>query len=292
MRGIALCIALIGVLLSAIPFRAAGDDSVAAPVSQIPQSVVAPDLDAGAPAGTVGIDASLLTSSNFKPLESADHAAEASLVVVPNVRLSRVARLSVRGAVTKNLENEQEWKIQDTRVAIGRDPIALNPYLQLAPAVGGVAPTSEESRKGASLIAGGYAQSLVSGDLAGIGLGRLEPSYRLRATKNFHEMTTAFSGEANTSFSLEHRASLDLRLAPKLRIGAMFLYATGWTYAATPKSNFELDQSLTYEPSDALGISVGHNNAGTSFKDNGRDSNIAVFNENDSTLYVSLTFKQ
>lgn len=67
-----------------------------------------------------------------------------------------------------------------------------------------------------------------------------------------------------------------------------FANRTRLTYRNSVKSTFDISEEVSYSVNRNIQLAVGHTNAGSTLKPNGTDSNIDLYNENNSSVYASL----
>lgn len=148
-----------------------------------------------------------------------------------------------------------------------------------------VAPASKTSTKKDQL------QTAISGR---IGLafepkdGGFFAATTLSAGRNFHAYEEDINGNVLNQYSSNQQLKLGYTL-DNWTISADYTHKTRWTYRGNVKASFELTEELEYTINKNYAVAVGHTNSGSALKPNGTDSNIDVFNENNSVVYMSLS---
>lgn len=109
----------------------------------------------------------------------------------------------------------------------------------------------------------------------------------LSVGRNFH----TYSEDINNVVLNQYSASLSMGAdyaRGDWNIGANFSYVSRWTYHNNVKTGFKSSEKIGYTVNKNISLAVGHSNEGSTLKPNGIDSNIEVFNENNSTVYLTL----
>ncbi|MEQ1721970.1 MAG: hypothetical protein ABL930_02260 [Pseudobdellovibrio sp.] len=105
--------------------------------------------------------------------------------------------------------------------------------------------------------------------------------------RNFHAYEEDINGSVLNQYSSNQSLSLGYGMGD-WSIGADFINRTRLTYKGNTKSSFEISEELGYSVSEHFSVAIGHSNGGSTLKPNGTDSNIDIYNENNSTVYGSL----
>lgn len=107
---------------------------------------------------------------------------------------------------------------------------------------------------------------------------------------NFHEFKTSLTGKSNTQYSLSQSAAFSYNVADLFGISLTGAYARSFTYNGNSKDFYSLGQSISFAPTDATEIVVGHSIGGNPLSANGIDSDIEIFNSRDSSVYAGFSF--
>jgi len=240
-----------------------------------------------------GIAANLEVANSLHEMQAAEHTSDATLLIDGSYSLSDTTKLGLRLKATQMLENEMETTFGDTQISASRKGITLNPFLTLTPKLAMTLPSSKASRLGDSLMIATSLQPKLETAFTHLGdqspLSPLKITQSLSLTKNFHTFDTSLEGKANSTVSISYNLIAAYSLSDKWEISASALRGWGNTYHGHWKNNFELSEELSYSPTDKISLAVGHANGGAAYKENGTDSNIRIFNPNDSTVYGSLS---
>ena len=199
--------------------------------------------------------------------------------------------LSTKLSLDQDLEDSREKTVElrAMSAALGRKPLPLGEWIQWAPRLSAQFPVNEELATNQSLILGLSFGNRFSLDSQALNLPRWSFSYLLGATKNFHEFVETLDGRINNSFSLSNAVGIGYSFTKTLRLSLSGGLSSVWNYNGTLTSVFRASQALSWRFHPNLSLSFGHENAGATLRANGVDSNLAVFDENASTLFISLS---
>ncbi len=105
-------------------------------------------------------------------------------------------------------------------------------------------------------------------------------------TKFFHKFKTNNLGDGNTSYKTSSGLKLNYQWNQIIGgiQGHLFNY---WNYDNDQKNFFSLDTSVGFL-TKKYNLFIGLNNGGSTLKPNGQDSNIGLYDENQSEIYLSL----
>lgn len=110
----------------------------------------------------------------------------------------------------------------------------------------------------------------------GISLGRIVHAYEEDINGN---VLNQYSSNQNLNLNYSSGA---------WGISAGFTNRTRLTYKNTVKSYFDMNEEVNYSINSGISITLGHTNSGSTLKANGTDSNIDLYNENNSSVYAAL----
>lgn len=107
------------------------------------------------------------------------------------------------------------------------------------------------------------------------------------AARNLHAYEEDINGQVLNQYSSNQTLSAGYTYGD-WSVSVDFVNRARWTYQGNTKNTFELTEELGYAVNDAVSLAVGHTNAGAGLKPNGTDSNIDLYDENDSIVYATL----
>lgn len=214
-----------------------------------------------------------------------------TLSVLSSYRLNSIYSLSNTLTFDKEFTNDRELKARDLLFTLTRKleaPITGS-FLRVKSSL--TAPMSKASRKDSELIAG-----LSLGVTFGMGLDHIIKGlnfYYLPDMKtSFYKYETGrFSGESNVQYRVLQRLIFEYALADKFSLSFDNIYYRNWTFAGTTTDVFSFDQSIAYQVRPDLSVSVGHSIGGYALHSNGVDSNVKLFDENESQIYTGFDYR-
>ncbi len=267
------------VLASLLAGAAAKAATVGAPVS-VAQT---PELAASANRFGIRADADVATNSYQN-----DRQTESSYTLRPSYKWNDQLSSSVTVAFTKQHYETQEFLMEDSSVGLTRAKITLMRGLTWSPSVSGIIPTNKKSRVEDSLKWGANLNNALSFEVPG--LRDLTFDYTLSLRYRQYEFFTNTVGKPNYPYRISNLLGATYQATKIIDIGLTFNPVTSWTQRTNAaKTSFELTQELGAQVTPEVRLAVGHTNLANAYKENGRDSNISVYNAESSTFYGSLT---
>ena len=99
-----------------------------------------------------------------------------------------------------------------------------------------------------------------------------------------------FSGKLNPRWKLGHRLGLAYAFTDKFKISGLFGYVYKWTYESSRfDDEFYFQQSLSYAFTPDFKLSFGHLSEGRANAPNGGESNLNVFDSNESQFFTTIS---
>ncbi len=236
-----------------------------------------------------GLIADTQISTSLHEVADIDRSVDTQFVFMPSIQLNEDLKLGVKLALIQNILHERETKLKNTKLSLSHSALSLNPFLSIIPSISATFPTDTILPRRDSFLSAATAQAKVAFDFSRIGLTQLSLLTSMAATKNAHEFETNRLGESNTSLSLLASLNTTLHILQTLSLELYGERSVGFTYQGTSKNNFELTETLSYTFTPQTSFSLGHSNAGAAYRENGTDSRVALFNPNDSTVFVGMT---
>lgn len=105
--------------------------------------------------------------------------------------------------------------------------------------------------------------------------------------RNFHAYEEDINGSVLNQYSSNQSIGCGYTLG-NWNVGLDFTNRSRISYANNAKSVFEISEEIAYGVNEYISLAAGHTNAGSTLKSNGTDSNIAIYDENNSTVYFTL----
>lgn len=196
---------------------------------------------------------------------------------------------SIRGimvvSTSKDLKNSEEsFQIADT-LLLAKKSIFENKIQNISVSGGLILPTSKDSHLRQEL---NFATRLEITDAIQIAnLASWSFAGYLKMTQMNHRFETAKDGSLNTSLNLRQGGSAEYQIG-KFAISGNIDHINSWKYTGKMSEAFETSQEISWEITKKVSSYFGHTNSGSVLKDNGTDSNIQLYNENQSMVFVGL----
>ncbi len=131
-------------------------------------------------------------------------------------------------------------------------------------------------------LSGRIGLSLMPSDGPGFGT-----SIGLSLGRNFHAYEENINGNNLNQYSSNQSIGINY-VNGDWSFSVDFSNRTSVTYKNSVKSLFDINEEIGYSINDNISCSIGHTNAGSTLRANGTDSNINLYNENNSTVYGTL----
>jgi hypothetical protein len=244
---------------------------------------------AAAPSG-FSLETTVETSSSLHAPDDPSFAAETDVTLAPALKLPGLAStLSGGFLVAQSMTQERELKVVKSSLSLRHDPLPLNPRLSFSPAVGMGLPLYSDSRTRESFLVSASVAPRLMFDFNRDHFP-LTGFYELSAARRFHEYEVATTGESNLKYAVNQRLLTNLAIYRGLYTEITLQRSQGFTYAGGSIPKFDFNEELGWSFDSGLVLGVGLNNAGSALAANGRDSNVAFFNSNASTVYGLMTY--
>lgn len=238
-----------------------------------------------------GVLALLNRSTSLVDFQDGTRSDNMDFLLSPSVKLAP-GRLSATMTYSQNLRDDSsqtENDFGDIPVTFTFKAIPMGGYrdydTSLSYSATAVAPVSKISTKKDQL------QTSLSGKIAW-SLGPKEDGVSLltslTAGRNFHSYEEDINGNVLNQYSSNQQIKLGYSFG-SWSVSADFIHKSRWTYKGNVKSAFELTEEIEYGINKNYAVAIGHTNAGSVLKPNGTDTNIDIYNENNSVIYGTLT---
>lgn len=106
---------------------------------------------------------------------------------------------------------------------------------------------------------------------------------------NFHQYRVSELGIVNIQSTFSSFGNLTYTVSPKLMLGTEFGWSWAKTYQNNYRNNYLLGGFASYIITPALSTTIGVSTFSSPFMADGQNSNIRLFDERETTLYMSLT---
>lgn len=234
----------------------------------------------------------IVSNSLSSSLEKgADNELVNTLSVLSSYKLSEDYFLSNTLTIDKDLKNDRELSVRDALFTLSRKGNTGIKGTLLRYKLSASAPLSKGSRKDSELIAG-----ITAGITFGMGLDSILKGlsfYYLPDVKtSFYKYETArHSGESNNQYRVLQRLIIGYEITDKFSLSFDNIYYRNWTFEGTTTDVFTFDQSLNYQATNNLSLSIGHSIGGNALDINGVDSNVKLFDQHSSSVYTGFEYR-
>ncbi|RLA66217.1 MAG: hypothetical protein DRQ88_07360 [Epsilonproteobacteria bacterium] len=190
----------------------------------------------------------------------------------------------------KSFIGERKGEIRDTFIAVTKPLVQFNKSLGLTAKLNLYLPISEFSRE-VIYLSTAYRLALILGfDLAGIGIPSIGGYARMDILQNFHRSHTNAYGSSNNQFKILGLGGVDWNFLKKLNLALDFSYTKALTYEGNIRDYYGSNQTLSYSITNKFSVGIGHALGGNILAVNGRDSNVALFDSNQSVAFMVFNF--
>lgn len=228
-------------------------------------------------------DVSFYSSNEVTPSQGANQLMEAVLNVDYKTSAGKLyLKLSGHQDLSSS---QQKTQMNNTSFGLSLNPIKLSESVLLIQKFYGYLPTNEDSRKLESFqtAAGGSSLFYYSHPLASF-------YYRFNAKKNSHQFSQNSSAEFNISHSVDNLLGAEITRG-KWTLNLDTQYITAWNYNNRLKATYLLAQTLSYQASSAVTLSLGHYHQSEAFKANGTENNFKLFDVRTSYIYAGISIR-
>lgn len=229
-------------------------------------------------------------SSNTKTPGETDHQSSQDHILTGRLHLPDKYMLSTSFWANQSFQGERKFLVRDSLVTLTRPYGKVTENLSFIPRVALTLPLSENSNKFAGLITGLRFNPILSYNAKEI-LEGLRIVYRPSVIYNIHKYETAISGDSNYQYSLNQRLTLLYPLLENLYLSLDNTYIRSISYDGTVVDFFSLDQSLSSNITESLGFFIGHNIGGNALAVNGQESDIRIYDREDSQYYIGISYQ-
>jgi hypothetical protein len=205
--------------------------------------------------------------------------------VRPSFVLDKGLKISTSINVTKNLENQRELTLNDSYLALSKGLYKFNNGIALSASLALGIPLSKYSRENATLKS-----SIKLSPRMSYSYKKLNTGVGVSYTQNFHASEVTLDGNSNSQSSYTTYGDIGFSFSDQFSIGASAAYTKSYTYKRNERDSYSIEQNISYSPTSELSFSLGHAIGGNVLSVNGRDSNIEIFDPENSSVYLGVRF--
>ena len=190
----------------------------------------------------------------------------------------------------KSFMGERKGEVRDTFLALTKPIVKFNDYFGLTAKLNWYLPISKFSREEAYLTTA-YRLALILGfDFGFWSIPNLGGYARIDILQNFHRSNTNAYGGSNYQFAVFGLGGVNWTFLKKFNIALDFSYTKRWTYAGNIQDFYSSNQTLSYSITSKFNVGIGHALGGNILAVNGRDSNVALFDPEQSAAFLVFSF--
>lgn len=205
-------------------------------------------------------------------------------------KLPKDFKISASIILDKELTGYREEKFRDPSISLSKKLPNLGKFVTTSAKLGTKIPLSEASKKTTSLQTSLSTSATAVYDASKHITKGLSFAYNAGIINNFHEFKVTTSGKSNTQRTLTNSLVIDYSINDNLGLSFDNTYYRNYTYNGNSNDFFSFDQSITYSHDLGVSVSLGHAIGGSALAINGRESNVKLFDNNDSTYYFTLAY--
>ncbi len=233
--------------------------------------------------------ANAIFNSNLYKFSSVNHSASTDLDIGWGYRLPNKFSVSALLIGNKALTGTREFKLLSSSISLKR-PIKKFKYISTSAGLKVVFPTSEYARKYQQLNLGVRVSLPIVLPMKKLGVSGLTFVNVPAIGVNDHKFKTALNGSSNTKYSVSDAFVVSYGATDMITLKALAQYAKSFTYDNNTKDSYYLSQSvlltLDSKTFSDIGIEIGHAYGGTPLAPNGHDTQIKLFDEKASSVFV------
>lgn len=207
------------------------------------------------------------------------------------------ARFSFSNGHRLSLSQEYDWDIRsdekfqdqsdfsDLTTSYSFRSFKLTRALDVKPRLIAILPVSKNSRIKKEVYSIDGAGLAFSVDPEVLNSKNLGLDFSISILRVFSKFETDIHGSVLNEYSSSQMFTLSYSIG-KISLASIFIHKNGLSYQGNLRENFESSQEIAIDLNKATTLAFGHTNSGSALKDNGQDSNIALYSEPGSQLYL------
>ncbi len=246
--------------------------------------ILTPAQSLRSPAASGAIQFGTSISTSLHEMDDYRKRTSSNFDIRPVIKLENGLRISSSLSFTKDLENERELTLNDSYLAFSKG-ISFDNGMNLGTSVAIGLPISEYSRYESTLES-----SIKITPNLNYSYKKFNAGLGLSFTQNKHASEVSASGSSNSQTIYTTFGDVGLSFSDQISVSASASYTKSYTYQKNERDSYSIEQSLSYSPNAAFGLSIGHAIGGNVLSVNGRDSNIEIFNSDASSVFMSVRY--
>ena len=241
---------------------------------------------------SASISTELSYYNNLTSEDTVDQSSELYLIFTPSHHFNKNLILHAEFSGAKDLKGLREVEIDNGFLGLDYNFFNYDNIVSWATSAKIYVPLNKRSRKDQGLITKIEIDFPGAWGLTHFGLPGLELTYKPWVTRGIYSFEDSrLEGNPNIRWRLGQKLGLSYQFSQKFMANIIFGYTYDWSFNSTRLSdNFYDQQEIVYYYNQTLSLALGHINRGDAVKANGTESNLSLFNTNNSQFYSSLKF--
>lgn len=184
--------------------------------------------------------------------------------------------------------NDTHISYSQKKFKLIENDLAVN--LAWNPTVTALIPLSKQSKEVEQLNTAVIGSASMTMDAGGrTALHGFSAKFSVSFGQNFHQFETDQNGSILNKYSSNQTLALKYKIKD-WALSTTYINKVRWPYAGDVRNSFEFSQDVGYTFQKTWAVSLGHTNSGATLKPNGSDSNVALVDEENSRVYIGLSY--
>ncbi len=219
-------------------------------------------------------------NSGFEKFNSVDSQVSTDLELVLRLKVNEIT-YGLDSSASKDLSGERTFGINNSAFSAGASLYKPNDDFSISGKLSITIPLSEKSTDYQYLTTAlGLSTTFMLKASDSVTL-----TYLPKGTLNFHEYKTALDTTSNYHYTLAHTLNMDYAISDSFTLSLLGKYTRLTTYSGNSKDNYKFEQSIAYD-FEPYTIALGHTLGGSPLAANGVETEIKLYDANDSTIYA------
>lgn len=190
----------------------------------------------------------------------------------------------------QDFQNDKDFLIRDSLLLVTKPLGKVTENISFTARGGLTLPLSKNSNEFAGLITGLRFNPIISMNASGLIEG-LSVIYRPSFIYNIHQYEQRVDGDSNYQYSINQRVTFLYPIVENLYLALDNTYIRSYSYQGSQVDFFSFDQSLSTNITKSLNLFFGHNIGGNALAINGQESDVRIYDIEDSSYYIGISYQ-
>lgn len=190
----------------------------------------------------------------------------------------------------QDFQNDKDFLIRDSLLLVTKPLGKVTENISFTARGGLTLPLSKNSNEFAGLITGLRFNPIISMNASGLVEG-LSVIYRPSFIYNIHQYEQRVDGDSNYQYSINQRVTFLYPIVENLYLALDNTYIRSYSYQGSQVDFFSFDQSLSTNVTKSLNLFFGHNIGGNALAINGQESDVRIYDIEDSSYYIGISYQ-